>query len=38
MRLKNKFRTKMTQLNKFEDIYGRFSSLGSGMTLPNKFR
>jgi len=27
----------MTQLNKFEDLYGRFSSLGTSMTQPNKF-
>ena len=28
----------MTQLNKFEDLNGRFASLGTGMTQPNKFR
>jgi hypothetical protein len=28
----------MTQLNKFEDLYGRFLSLGTRMTQPNKFR
>ena len=28
----------MTQLNKFEDLNGRFASLETGMTQPNKFR
>jgi hypothetical protein len=28
----------MTQLNKFDDLNGRFASLGTGMTQPNKFR
>ena len=27
----------MTQLNKFEDLNGRFLSLEIGMTQPNKF-
>jgi hypothetical protein len=28
----------MTQLNKFEDLYGRFPSLVTRMTEPNKFK
>ena len=28
----------MTQLNKFEDLNGRFVSLATGMTQSNKFR
>jgi hypothetical protein len=28
----------MTQLNKFEDLNGRFTSSGTGMTQPDKFR
>ena len=36
MRLKNKFRD--WDLNKFEDLYGRFLSLGTRLTQPNKFR
>ena len=28
----------MTQLNKFDDLYERFLSLGTNMTQPNKFR
>jgi hypothetical protein len=28
----------MTQPNKFEDLNGRFASLGTEMTQPNKFK
>jgi hypothetical protein len=28
----------MTQMNKFDDLNGRFASLGTGMTQPRKFR
>jgi hypothetical protein len=28
----------MTQMNKFEDLNGRFASLGTGMTQQRKFR
>ena len=31
-------RTEITQMNKFEDINGRFASLETGMTQSNKFR
>jgi len=27
----------MTYMNKFEDLNGRFASLGAGITQPNKF-
>jgi hypothetical protein len=27
----------MTLMNKFEDLYGRFASLGTGMTQSDKF-
>jgi len=38
MSLKYKFRDRVTQLNKFEDLYERYISLRIRMTQPNKFR
>jgi len=34
----NKFRTEMTEMNKFEDLNNRFVSLGTGMTRQHKFK